>query len=251
MEKTIYHKMAAIEDIHWWFVGRRNIAKQIIDKLELSNKPIILEVGCGSGGNFSLLAAYGELKAIEPDETAIHYARKRGIAQVLPGSLPYDIPFDSEIFDLIVMMDVLEHVNKDELSLKLLRDKIKNNGHLLLTVPACPRLWSKHDELHHHKRRYTRKSLCKVITDSGYNIVFISYINSILFIFIITLRIIKRLSKDNNTDDLKMPFTWINILLTKLYLCEGYLLKYFRFPIGLSLIMLAQKVNFNNLSEDI
>ena len=128
MELEIYHKTAALESVHWWFIGRRGIVKTVLDRLQLSSDAQILEVGCGTGGNFPLLAQYGVVHGMEIDATARAYASARGIAPVSPGSLPHEIPFANNYYDLIVMTDVLEHVDEDELSLKNLNLRLKRGG---------------------------------------------------------------------------------------------------------------------------
>ena len=158
MEEEIYHKTAAYEEGHWWFKGRRCIIEKVLHDLSLPSKPKILEMGCGTGGNLSLLSQYGEVYGVELDNFARNYASKRHIGPILPGSLPHEIPYQDNFFDLIALLDVLEHVEEDGLSLVQLHKKLKPGGYLLITVPAFPALWSAHDEAHHHKRRVTVQS---------------------------------------------------------------------------------------------
>jgi SAM-dependent methyltransferase len=242
MERVIYHKTAAIEDIHWWFIGRRFITEQIIQGLSLQNNAEILEVGCGTGGNLGLLAKYGQVYGVELDEQALEYSRKRKIGTILQGSLPDEIPFADRLFDLIVMTDVLEHVEADQLSLERLYARLKSGGHLLVTVPAFPALWSRHDESHHHKRRYTRGELRTKFIKAQYCIVKANYFNFFLFPVIVTRRLMQRFFRKTNTDDLVLPSPLINELLAKLFASEGYLLKVVSLPFGLSLLFVGHKV---------
>ncbi len=242
MEKIIYHKTFAAEDIHWWFRGRRRLVESCLARVRLPEKARILEVGCGSGGNFPLLSRYGEIYALELDETAREYARSRNLAQVVAGKLPDDIPYQSNTFDLIVMTDVLEHVEEDELSLKNLRDCLGEPGYVLVTVPAFPALWSRHDELHHHKRRYTRETLSKIFLNSGYEISYVSYINTLLSPVIAAVRLAQRFLNIEGADDLVVPPVGLNQLLTKIYASERlFLEKNISLPIGISLLLLAKK----------
>jgi SAM-dependent methyltransferase len=242
MEKDIYHKTAASENIHWWFIGRRTIVEQILKGLCLPKSAEILEVGCGTGGNLPLLARFGEVYGVEVDDTAREYARKREIGTILPGSMPDEIPFTGQLFDLIVMTDVLEHVQEDQIALERLYLILKSGGYILITVPAFTALWSRHDELHHHKRRYDMRGLRTKLIKSGYVIVKASYINCLLFPFIAVIRLTQRFFKMNDADDLKMYPTLVNRLLTKLFASEGYMLKFISLPFGLSLLCVGRKV---------
>jgi SAM-dependent methyltransferase len=238
MEEAIYHKTAAYEESHWWFSGRRRIIETVLHSLSLPSNPKILEVGCGTGGNLSLLSHYGEVYGVEQDTFARNYALNRQIAPILPGSLPYDIPYQDNFFDLIVLLDVLEHVEEDGLSLVQLHKKLKPGGYLLITVPAFPALWSAHDEAHHHKRRYTLKTLGPIVREANYKIIFHSYMNTILFPIIAGLRVIKQ-SRGN--DDLFMPPSILNYLLYKTFAIERHLLKLVSLPFGTSLLVLARR----------
>lgn len=238
MEEEIYRKTAAYEESHWWFKGRRCILEKVLNDLSLPSKAQILEMGCGTGGNLSLLSQYGEVFGVELDDFARNYVLKRHIAPVLPGSLPHDIPYQDNFFDLIVLLDVLEHVEEDGLSLVEIYKKQKPGGYLLITVPAFPALWSAHDESHHHKRRYTLKTLRPIVREAGYNIIFHSYINTILFPIIAGLRIIKR---SHGGDDLFMPPNILNNLLYRIFEIECHLLKLVSLPFGSSLLVLARR----------
>jgi SAM-dependent methyltransferase len=238
MEEKIYHKTAAYEESHWWFLGRRHIIEKVLTDLSLPRKAKILEVGCGTGGNLSLLSQYGEVYGVELDTFARNYALQRHIAPVLPGSLPHDIPYQDDFFDLIVLLDVLEHVGEDGLSLVELYKKQKPGGYLLITVPAFPALWSAHDDAHHHKRRYTLKTLGPIVRGAHYNIIFHSYINTILFPIIAGLRVIKR---SHGNDDLFMPPNILNNLLYKIFAIERHLLNLVSLPFGTTLLILARR----------
>jgi SAM-dependent methyltransferase len=242
MEKDIYHKTAASEDVHWWFIGRRFILGQILNGLFLPENAEVLEVGCGTGGNLNLLAKYGKVYGVELDDTAREYARKRGIGTILPGSLPDEIPLTGQLFDLILMTDVLEHVGEDHVALERLYPRLKLGGYILITVPAFPALWSRHDDLHHHKRRYTMERLRTILINAGYNIIKASYINCIMFPAIAGVRIMQRFLGMADADDLKVYPPVINRMLAGLFAGEGYLLKFVSLPFGLSLLCVGRKV---------
>src|SRR6185312_16486006 len=112
--------------------------------------------GCGSGGNLPMLAEFGEVSAFELDEAQLQRARERGIGTIARGSIPDALPFEGQRFDLVVMLDVLEHLEDDHAGLAAVLTRLAPGGFFLATVPAFPMLWSSHDVSHHHFRRYSR-----------------------------------------------------------------------------------------------
>lgn len=241
MDPKAYDQMAAVEDIHWWFVARRRILTRVIQTLPLPESPQILDVGCGSGGNLPMLKRHGTVKAMEYGETARQLATARQIAEVQSAHLPEDVPYPDHSFDLIVMSDVLEHLEQDVVSLQALRSRLAPQGWLLLTVPAYPFLWSRHDELNHHQRRYTRAQLCQVVQQGGYQIHYVSFFNTILFPIVLILRILNKALRRQEGDDLTMPSRWINQILTQIFAFERQFLPRFRFPFGVSLLLIARR----------
>lgn len=244
MEKDFYLQYAAVEDQHWWFVGRRLIVDQVIRQLTLPKNAQILEVGCGTGGNLSMLARHGQVSAMELDETACLIANQRQVTKVYLGSLPERIPFTTE-YDLIVILDVLEHLDDDLAALRKLHSQLKPGGWLLITVPAYQFLWSHHDEINHHKRRYVLRDLKRVVYKAGLAVRHGSYFNSFLFPIVAGVRIFRKLfqmeSNSALSSDLKKPPLPVNQLLTILFATERHLIGRFSLPFGVSILLLAQK----------
>jgi SAM-dependent methyltransferase len=240
MESTLYPQMAALEKKHWWFSARRTIVNYFLSKLNLPTDTKILEAGCGTGGNLSLLAQYGQVFAIESNEVAREFASQNRCAEVKAGTLPDNIPFQHEKFDLIVLLDVLEHLEEDARSLQALSEQLKAGGYLLVTVPALPFLWSQHDEKHHHYRRYVKTGLHQLVENACFKIIKLSYFNFFMFPIVLLIRLLHRVSKKEQ-DDLSLPPPWLNWLLKKIFASERYLINMMSLPIGVSLILIAQK----------
>jgi SAM-dependent methyltransferase len=239
MESSLYPQMAALEKKHWWFSARRTIVDYFLSKLNLPTDTKILEAGCGTGGNLSLLAQYGQVFAIESNEMAREFASQNPDAEVKAGMLPNDIPFQNEKFDLIVLLDVLEHLEEDARSLQALSGRVKAGGYLVVTVPALPLLWSQHDDKHHHYRRYVKTGLRQLVENADFKIIKLSYFNFFLFPMVLLTRLLQRASKKAQ-DDLSLPSPWFNWLLKKIFASERYLINILSLPIGVSLILIAQ-----------
>ena len=240
MERAVYDRMAEIDEVHWWFTARRKIIDKVIRvQVAPPANAHILEVGCGTGSNLALLQRFGKLDAIEPDDTARAFSAKRGGIEIQGGLLPDGVTLDDGAYDLIAMLDVLEHIPDDRIALEALRPKLKASGKLLLTVPAMPWLWSAHDEAHHHKRRYTGSSLAKVVTGSGYRITYQSYFNTVLFPLVALARGVGKLTGKEGGDD-AMPPVPVNGLLGLLFSVEAAWLGQHSFPVGVSLILVAE-----------
>ena len=240
MDRSVYDQMRAIEQDHWWFVARRRILKSQLDTLGLGGGSRILEVGCGTGGNLDMLTHYGRVFAIEPDDETRQYAASRTAARVLPGGLPDGLPDMGDPFDLVAALDVIEHVDQDAAAVAALAGKLKRGGRFLATVPAHPWMWSRHDEQHHHKRRYTRPSVVRLFRDAGLKICKASYFNSLLFPAIASVRLLQPLTGDSGRDD-AMPSPRVNRLLQTVFAAEAPLLRKLDLPFGVSILVVAER----------
>lgn len=242
MENELFDEMYKVETQHWWFVARRKIIASVIDGLNLESNSKIMDAGCGNGDNLEFLSKYGELIAIEREDNALARAQSRQIGKVVKGELPDNFPSDiNKENDLIVLLDVLEHIDDDEKSLSMLKNWAKNNAVLLITVPAYQFLWTRHDELHHHKRRYTVGQLKKIIEKNGWKVKYISYFNSFLFPIAFLARLKDKFFPPSTIDGLAVPNRFINRLFEKIFSLEACLLGRLTLPFGLSIIVVAEK----------
>ncbi len=241
MELAAYQSLRDSQDRHWWFVGRRRIVARLIEWfVPLPAKARVLEAGCGYGGNLAMLGKLGEVQAFEFDDAARAHAATLSCRSVAYGRLPDAIGFYNERFDLIAMLDVLEHIDDDIASLRTLGDRLAPGGSIVLTVPAVPWLWSDHDVLHQHKRRYTKSLLLERLHEAGFKVVRIGYFNTLLFPLALAQRLIARFFGGGGVD-YSAPAQPLNAILTAIFSCEGKLLGRVPFPIGLSLYAVARK----------
>ncbi len=239
MEREVYERMAALESDHWWFAARREILGALLQRAALPPGAAILEAGCGTGGNLPLLQRHGHVHAFEPDPTARAFVSDRHTVPVADGALPHRIPFAESQFDLVAALDVIEHVDAPEESVAALVRRLRPGGRVLLTVPAYAFLWSRHDERHHHKRRYTRGEVIQLLEAAGAQVEVASYFNTLLFPAIAGVRLAKALTRADTEDD-QMPSAPVNRLLRELFSAERRLVGRIPLPFGVSIVALAR-----------
>ncbi len=241
MERDVYARMAELEAQHWWFVARRAVLAEVLMRLvDLPPSARILEAGCGTGGNLAMLSRFGEVAAFEPDAEARRMAREKSGFEVRDGRLPGEIPFEPGRFDLVAAFDVLEHVDDDLSSLRALCAQLRAGGSALITVPAFEFLWSRHDERHHHRRRYAKGTLSRRAAVAGFTPVLVTCFNSLLFPLIAGVRFAKKLSGQEDDDDV-MPSRMVNGALKAIFASERHLVGRVPLPLGVSLLMIARK----------
>jgi SAM-dependent methyltransferase len=239
MERDFELQTHRAEDRHWWYRGRRSVLERVVAQLRLPARARILDAGCGSGRNMVELAHHGTVTGIELSATSVSLARARHAGEVIEGSV-LQMPFAADSFELAASLDVIEHLEDDLSALRELRRVVAPGGALLVTVPAYQWLWSGHDEINHHHRRYTRRSLLQVAEQSGWELVRTTYFNSLLLPVAIALRGLDRLSSSKTTEsslDLWVPPAPLNWLLERPLTLEAALIKRGgRIPAGLSLL---------------
>jgi SAM-dependent methyltransferase len=226
------------EDRHWWYRGRRTVLDGVVAGLGLGPGARILDAGCGSGRNMVELARYGEVTGIELSETSVALARERGTGEVISGSV-LEMPFADNSFELAASLDVIEHLEDDVAALCELRRTVAPGGALLVTVPAYQWLWSGHDEINHHHRRYTRRSLQQVAEQAGWRQERTTYFNSLLLPVAILLRVLDRINTKTTESslDLWVPPAPLNWLLERPLAIEAAAIRSGgRIPAGLSLL---------------
>lgn len=240
MDATIYLEMRKVEDEHWWFRARRLIVSRLIAGLGLPPHARLLDVGCGTGGNLAMLREFGHVTGLELDAAARAMAVRRGVCEVVPGRLPDGLSNIDDRYDLMVMLDVLEHIDEDVAALRNLRPHLAPGGRLLLTVPAFAFLWGPHDVAHHHKRRYTKRLLTARLAEAGYRLDLASYYNTWLFPMVAAVRLLESRRSGPAATGLACPPGPVNWLLTRVMASERALLPRPGFPFGVSLIAVAR-----------
>jgi SAM-dependent methyltransferase len=241
MERVVFDRMAEQDQHHWWFVARRRILAEVIRRVVKPRRgACVLEVGCGTGHNLQMLGKFGKLDACELDAIARGMASDRLGRPVLEARLPDLTMFKTGSYDLIALLDVLEHVPDDAGSLKAIRKLLKPGGALLLTVPANKWMWSAHDVAHHHFRRYTKRELARLFSGAGYELQLHSYFNCLLFPAIAAARLLGKIRGSESADD-EMPSARVNGVLERTFGLEAALIGRIPMPFGVSLIAVARR----------
>ena len=242
MDKALYRKFFEVQKKHWWFVSKKKIVLDFIDRYLSSNdNHKILDIGCGSGLMLNALEQIGDTYGMDMSDDAINFSKEIFSGTAKKGMLPDNIPYDEEYFSLVVALDVIEHVNDDRASLNAIRSHIAEGGQAVISVPACMFLWSEHDVLNEHKRRYTLEELKGKLIDAGFTIEKISYFNTFLFPLISLVRMINNLLKRKGSSEIDLPHPFINFIVEKIFSLEKYFLRIMNFPIGVSVLAVVRK----------
>lgn len=245
MDRPEYESMFELEDVHWWFVGRRRLALALIDQfIQFEAGARILDVGCGTGGNLQAMAPYGQVHGLDISPIAIDLARLRPLPCLTQAS-GLAIPYPENTFSLVTIFDVLYHrwIIDDTSALGELHRVIKPGGWLLLTDSALPILWSTHDEVYHARQRYTLTIMRTKLRQAGFHQRVCSYANFLLLpIFLFVRLTMDWLPLAGDIDRQGTFPEWLNWLLTQVRSAEARWLRRGRsLPVGSSLICLSQK----------
>ncbi len=236
MERIIYDRMEQLDSQHWWYRARRRVlAALIARRISLPPFADILEIGCGTGHNLAMLAAFGHVDAIEVDGAARGVAAARLGRDVGSSPLPDLAGVKDEAYDMIAILDVLEHIEDDRAALKSMARRLKPGGAILIAVPAHPWLWSAHDVANHHHRRYTRETLKAAVADAGLKITYLTAINSLLFPLAIVSRLFDKIRGKEGSDD-ALPPAPLNAFFEMVFGWEAQLVGRVSLPIGVSLV---------------
>jgi SAM-dependent methyltransferase len=239
MDRVVYERMAAHDTTHWWYRARRDILADYLTRWgDLPKDARILEIGCGTGHNLPMLAQFGEIDAIEIDETARAKASERLGKPVGTAPLPELVGVAPGSYDLVAVLDVIEHVEDDVAALKAIATALKPGGKILITVPAHQWMWSAHDVVNHHKRRYSKAGFEALLEKTGLQGRKLGYFNSLLFPVAVAARFAGKLMGKDDSDDSPPPKP-LNTLFEGIFRLERHMVGRVPLPPGLSLIALA------------
>ncbi|HET7585056.1 MAG TPA: methyltransferase domain-containing protein [Gemmatimonadaceae bacterium] len=226
MHPDLIELHAKLEDVHWWFVGRRRIIAELVHALVPPDRgAIVCDVGCGTGATVgALLSGYGCI-GIDRSPEAVRLASIRFPgATFLHGSPPADHTDAIHAADVVLLMDVLEHVEQDAELLHALVRVTRPRAHLVVTVPADPRLWSPHDDRFGHHRRYEPQTLAALWRGCPVSPLVVSHFNARLYPLARAVRAAARRrgrSSGEAGTDLRLPPKPVNALLARVFAGEA------------------------------
>lgn len=237
-----YEEMFKLEDFYWWFVGRRRLVSEVLRQEAQTGKQLrILDVGCGTGANMLAFSKHGEVHGVDPSPQAIGFCQRRGVTRVHQAWVE-DLPFPENYFDVITVLDVLEHTDDDLAALKELQRVSKPGALIISTVPAYGFLWSEHDEALKHRRRYSAHEVRNKMTVCGMEVERSTYFVSLLFWPIFAVRIVQGLLKNSTSPKTAIHVlpSWLNSSLLMLLEVERWLLNWINLPFGVTIVATAR-----------
>ena len=239
MEREVYEAMAEHDERHWWYRARRQVVAELIRrKVPLPKDAKLLEIGCGTGHNLPMLGEFGQVDALEVDPTARGMAEKRLGRTVLSSPLPALEGVSDDTYDMVAALDVVEHIPDDKAALEGIARVLKPGGKLLMTVPAHQWMWSAHDVVNHHQRRYSKRDFRKLVDQSPLQLETIGYLNSLLFPLAMAQRLTSKITGKEDAN-LAPPAEPVNQVLERVFALERRLIGRIPLPPGLSLFAVA------------
>lgn len=242
MERVVYQQMAELDERHWWYRARREVLADLIRREALPPPGArILEIGCGTGHNLEMLRRFGEVEGIEIDDEARSIAERRLGRPIMSAPLPELTGVADGNYDLVAALDVIEHIDDDSAALRGIAAKLKPGGKFVMTVPAHAWMWSAHDVVNHHKRRYSKSGLKRLIEGSPLRLEKLGYFNSFLFPLAIAERFASKM-RGKDSADVKLPPAPLNAALETVFSAERHLVARLPLPPGLSLFAVASAI---------
>jgi SAM-dependent methyltransferase len=239
-----YEKMFKLEEKYWWFVGKWRLMSFLLESSNLTEDARILDVGCGCGLGLSRLSRYGTVVGVDKQPEALRYCRSRLSSASLVRASAELLPFKRETFDLIVALDLLEHLDDDGAFLRELLYLCKPKAKVMISVPCYQILFSEHDKALHHKRRYSRSGISNKALDAGFTVIRATFFNMVLFLPIAVVRVLKKPLSNRGQPKSDSYFgvgTASNRLLAAILRFEARLCRGLNLPFGLSLYMVLER----------
>lgn len=190
---------------HFWWRVRRQIVLHWVERIAAGSRLDILDIGCGSGDTLRELLGNHNALGVEPDADVILVEPR---LKPLVTKMPVEEFEPSTVLDLVLMLDVLEHIAEPEAVLEKVRGWTRPGGSLIVTVPAYMWLWSSHDVANHHYRRYTRAELIQALNSAGFLVERAEYLFPILVVPKLIVRWLERWR--GNVESARMPGKILN-----------------------------------------
>ena len=240
MHAEEYARMYELEDHYWWFVARRRLAIKLLKKEMKTERPRVLDLGCGTGVISRDLAEWANPVSLDMSELALAFSKKRGLKELVQARGEH-LPVRTDSIDAILALDIFEHIEDDRAAFREAYRVLKPGGVLVLSVPAFKALWGPHDIALMHFRRYTRPLMRSRLKQVGFAIKQLSYSVFFLFPVVVAVRIIEKRRTGEAKASLPRVSRSFNKNLVKLQDIEASLISGISLPWGSSVIAVAKK----------
>jgi SAM-dependent methyltransferase len=200
----------------------------------------IADIGCGTGALTKELTQYGSCIGIDVSTEAIEFCRSRGIKELQIGSAE-NTGCENDSFDVVVCLDVLEHLKDDSRGIQEIKRILKPDGIAIIFVPAFLFLWSVTDEVSHHYRRYRLPEIRSKFTKENLVPLRQTYFNTLLFPLIAGIRLMVRLLRLHPKTETETGHGIVNMFLSKIFSLERIILRRMNFPFGVSIMLIVKK----------
>ena len=244
MQSHHYPILYQVEETHWWYLGRRRIIQSLVEKIckTLNNpNPRILDVGCGTGANLKMLAAFGRAEGVDISQQAVDFCHERGLDSVKLGAIEH-LPYEDGSVDLVTALDVVEHLDDDVAGLREMRRVLRRDGRILLFVPAFMFLWGVQDDVSNHRRRYTLPGLLKAVEAAGFAVEWSSYANISFFLPVLLVRSVMRWLGLRAATEYGINISVMNGPFSRLFAAERFVFKRGKIPFGVSAVCIARRL---------
>lgn len=227
-----------LHERHWWFRCRQRwVARHLKRHLAPKGAGPILDIGAGDALFLPLLSNYGDPEGLEPEPEAVRDVTRESWTMHLR---PFDETFDPGTrYGLITLFDVLEHLDDPIAALRHIRSLLRPGGLLMVTVPALRLLWTQHDELNHHRTRYTRQELRSELEDSGFQVVDLRYFYHWLVPVKLAVRASEKI-RGAGPELPQVPGPFWNRLFYAVTCLEQDTVSWLRLPFGSSILAVAR-----------
>jgi len=234
-----FSTLTTIPESHFWFAGRQALIRRVLDRFLSAKVATALDVGCGPGRWLASWRRYAQdVCGVDPFASTVDPATLAEGTRIITG-VAARLPIEDGQVDLILALDVLEHI-EDAPALSEMHRALCPQGIALITVPAYPWLWSFRDVDAGHLRRYTRRSLEAAIAQAGFEIRHVQYYQGLLLPVVALARLLgRRTARVRDTED--HPPDWLNRIMRQINLFEVN--SGLRLPFGSSLLALVQKTS--------
>ncbi|HEC34687.1 MAG TPA: class I SAM-dependent methyltransferase, partial [Chloroflexi bacterium] len=233
MKTEMYKHIHEVESAHWWYVARRKIVFDWVFRVLADySGSRVLDVGCGTGFNVEYLRTYGysQVTGLDFSTEALKFCQARNLPHLVCGDGIHP-PFRHASFDMIMALDLIEHLDDDTRALREFARLLRPGGSIIIFAPAFNFLWGLQDEVSHHHRRYTASELRQKLEAAGLSIRKLTYANMFLLPLIWAGRIVLRLIGNDirGTSENDLNPDWSNGLLQAIFSAERPLLRYVNF----------------------